>query len=101
MAGFDWRRLIGKYGPDTSGGSTGLGPDFPESAGDRERGKFRPSDIPRLTTIAVTNDDGSGIGSLECALLREVLLELRMLRLGMVMTGAAEEVLPEEAQIDD
>lgn len=37
-------------------------PDFPRSAGGRELGKFRPSTTPRLTQIAVTNDDGTPIG---------------------------------------
>ena len=36
----------------------GAGQDFPGSSGDRERGKFRQSATPRLTTVAVVGDDG-------------------------------------------
>ena len=50
--------------PETQRSSTdGHAPDFPSSAGDRERGRFRPSHYrPKLTTVAVTNDDGTAIG---------------------------------------
>ena len=38
-------------------------PDFPQSSGDRERGKFRPSVTPGLTQVAVVNEDGTQIGT--------------------------------------
>lgn len=93
MAQFDWRRLIGLRGPDNSPGSTGLGSDFPESAGERERGKFRPSEYPRLTTVAVSNDDGTPIGvpSLQTALEANT-HELRQLRLALTMSGVAADL---------
>ena len=101
MAGFNWRSLIGLGGPDNTPGSTGLGPDFPESAGGREQGKFRPAQYPRLTTVAVSNDDGSTIADASNAQLSDILTELRMLRVAMVAAGTAEEVLPEEVSIND
>lgn len=79
----DWKQLIGLNGPDKTGGSTGLGPDFPESAGDRERGKFRPSNYPRLTAVAVSNDDGSAIGAVGLSSTEETLLELKAIRIGI------------------
>lgn len=60
--------------PESLQESTGLGPDFPGSSGDRERGKFRPSAIPRLTQVAVTTDDGKPIAKTTEQLLAEVLL---------------------------
>lgn len=63
--------------------TTDQGPDFPSSAGDREHGKFRPSGTPRLTTVAVVNDDGTQVGSFlmpgneeELYLLRGILFAL-------------------------
>ena len=54
--------------------STGRGPDFPGSAGDRERGRFRPSRTPRLTNVAVVGDDGRPVVSSTDALLADVVL---------------------------
>jgi len=47
---------------DLSQEPTAHAPEFPESLGDRERGKFRPSFWRRLTQVAVSNDDGSPVG---------------------------------------
>lgn len=80
---FDWKKLIGVYGPDKTGGSTGLGPDFPESAGDRERAKFRESAFPRLTTVAVSSDTGEDVGAANLSTEEETLLELKAIRLGI------------------
>lgn len=63
----NWRRLfLGQRdgSPELSAPTTGpAGPHFPESAGDRERGKFRPSKYPRGTMVAVCDDDGAPIGA--------------------------------------
>ena len=60
--------------PESRTESTGAGPDFPGSAGDRERGKFRPSATPRLTQIAVVGDDGRPVALTTDQLLVELLL---------------------------
>lgn len=83
----DWKKIIGLYGPDKTSGTTGIGPDYPESAGDRERGKFRPSAYPRLTQIAVTDDEGEPILKTQEELLTELILEIRTLRHAMIITG--------------
>lgn len=79
---FNWLNLLPptkRAYPD----NTGLGPDFPDSAGDRERGKFRPSEFPRLTVVAVANDDGSVVGSVSLAAIEQQALELKAVRLGI------------------
>ena len=93
MALFDWRKLIGLDGPDRdTQGRTGLGPDYPETAGDRERGKFRPSNYPRLVQLAVCNDDQSKVtGALEDKL-DELIREIRLLRLALTMQGVAADI---------
>lgn len=86
----DWRKVVGfppKY-PD----STGLGPDFPDSAGDRERGKFRPSLHPRLTTVAITTDSGEEVNKGVEELLSELVYELRLLRHALVLQGIAADI---------
>lgn len=60
--------------PESLLNSTGSGPDFPGSGGDRERGKFRPSGTPRLTQVAVTGDDGRPLVRTTDELLAELLL---------------------------
>ena len=60
--------------PESLVQSTGSGPDFPGSSGDRERGKFRPSATPRLTDVAVVGDDGLPIARTTDQLLAELLL---------------------------
>lgn len=95
---FDWKRLVGLYGPDkmNPGGTTGLGPDFPESSGDREKGKFRESAYPRLTTVAVAGDDGEPIAAANLSTEEETLLYLKAIALGMslmVEQDLVQEVL--------
>lgn len=87
---FDWRTVIGF--PRRESDSTGLGPDFPGSAGDRERGKFRPSAYPRLTQVAVASDDGQPIGASSDQLLQELLYEVRLLRHALVLQGLAADI---------
>lgn len=75
-------------------------PDFPGSAGDRELGKFRPSAEPRLTTVAVVNDDGTPIAvadipsNVEEVLLLRGIFAVLCLIAGLtptdVLAGAAE-----------
>ena len=96
MAWFDWRRLVGLYGPDSSN-SSGIGPDMPGSSGDRERGRFRPSAYPRLTTVAAVNDDGSPILGGTEEKLDTLIAEIRALRVGMVLKGTAEDISPDES----
>ena len=90
MANFDWRDVIGLTGPDKTGGSTGLGPDFPENAGDRERGKFRPSGYPRLVQVAVVDDDGNPIGTALVPEFDEIVRQIKLLRFAMQLMGTAE-----------
>ena len=49
-------------------------PDFPGSAGDRERAKFRPSATPGLDQVAVSGDDGRPVAKTTNELLAELLL---------------------------
>lgn len=90
----NWRRLLG-FTPIKD--ATGLGPDFPGSAGDRERGKFRESEYPRLTTIAVTDDEGRPLGRTTDQIMEELLYEMRLLRTGLVVSGMATD-MEEEIQ---
>lgn len=78
--------------PETQDDSTGLGADFPESPGDREKGKFRPSDTPRLTQIAVVNDDGTVIGHVLVESNEEMIFWLKAMYAGLVAKGFAEDV---------
>ena len=73
--------------PESLRDSTGgLGPDFPTSGGDRERGKFRAARLPRLTTLAVVNDDGSEVGSGLQSDPGETVLLLKAMVLGLSIT---------------
>ena len=83
MPNFDPAAVAGLAGPNAYPNSTGAGPDFPGSSGDREKGKFRPSAFPRLDTVAVTNDDGSPVAAAAAAIESAVLDELRGIRLGI------------------
>lgn len=85
----DWRRLLG-FGPTED--TTGLGPDFPSSAGDRERGRFRASKYPRLTKVAVTRDDGEEVLGNTEEILLEILEEIRLLREALVIEGMAADI---------
>lgn len=67
-------------------------PDFPTSAGAREQGKFRPSETPKLTQIAVTNDDGTVIGTALIPNVEEVSFWIRAMYAGMILKGTAEDV---------
>ena len=88
----DWRKLVGLLGPRAYRQSTDLGPDFPASAGDRERSRFRESVYPRLTTVAVVNDDGSPINTLLGTQLDELIREVKLLRSSLVATGVAVQL---------
>lgn len=79
---FDWRWL---FRPDRSG-------DFPQSSGDRERGKFRPSEYPRSTVVAVAGDDGAPVGSVLRDDLTQLTEEVRKLRLALTLRGVAEDL---------
>ncbi len=72
--------------------STGSGPNFPSSSGDREKGKFRLSDFPRLTVVAVSNDDGMPIAATTNQILAELLHETRLLRHALVLGGLAADI---------
>ena len=82
--------------PESLRESTGLGPDFPGSSGDRERGKFRPSAIPRLTQVAVSGDDGRPVPLTTEQLLAELLLWQKMTVLALIYNTAGEEVTVNE-----
>lgn len=78
-------------------------PDFPGSAGGREQGKFRPSRIPKLTTLAVVNDDGSPIvpEANEVSIFDDMLMELRAIRIGIqIMLKVQEPDLGELSLLD-
>ena len=81
--------------------STGHGADFPSSAGDRERGKFRPSATPLLTTIAVVNDDGTPIGHFDLPSNDEMVMYLRAIAKGIAdLNSVALDELLEQAAND-
>ena len=70
----------------------GQGPDFPDGAGGREQGKFRPSGTPRLTTLAVVDDDGKRIGWAIVPALDELIEEIRLLRKALMLQGTAADL---------
>ena len=75
--------------PQSQIDTTGAGPDFPGSSGDRERGRFRPSATKRLTTVAVTGDGGESLGpqTME-AMMEELLVQQKAIVLGLaLLTG--------------
>jgi len=67
-------------------------PDFPFSAGTREQGKFRPSATPKLTQVAVVNDDGTQIGTALIPSSEEIAYWVRALYAGLILKGMAEDV---------
>lgn len=67
-------------------------PDFPTSAGAREQGEFRPSATPKLTQVAVVNDDGTQIGTALVPATDEIVFWLRVMYAGLVAKGVAEDV---------
>lgn len=87
---FNPRKLLG-FGGGLTTETTGLGPDWPSSAGDRERGKFRPSRHPRLTTVAVTMEDEEVTKDTN-ELLEEVIFEIRLLRQALALEGFAADI---------
>ena len=87
---FNWRKVVGLEGSYLD--STGLGPDYPGSAGDRERGKFRPSSYPRLTQVAVADDEGQPVNRTVESLLEELVFEVRLLRHALVLQGMAADI---------
>ena len=58
-------------------------PDFPRGAGDRELGKFRPSAEPRLTQVAVVDDDGRPVGMVLMPAADEQVMLLRAILFGI------------------
>ena len=76
--------------------STGGGPDFPGSAGDRERGKFRPSRTPRLTQVAVSGDDGRPVALTTDQLLGEILIHQKALLLALSYLTEGDVFTPDE-----
>lgn len=86
--------------PQETTESTGSGPDFPGSAGDREKGKFRPSSIPRRTTVAVSADDGLPVATATERLLADMLIWQKAVVLSLSLsshgaTFSVEDVLAE------
>jgi len=79
--------------------AVGLGPDFPGSSGDRERGKFRRSRTARLTTVAVVADDGTPIAMTTDELLQELLLWQKAMVVGMAKQN--EEVFSVADLLDE
>ena len=79
---------------DTQGDNA---PDFPGSSGDREKGKFRPSGTPKLTQVAVVNDDGTFIGYADLAVLQELLIYQRAILQALAWNAAGEEFTVEDA----
>ena len=71
--------------------TTGSGPDFPGSSGDRERGKFRPSDTPRLTKVAVSGDDGQAVVATTDELLNELLMWTKAMVRAQVLTASGDD----------
>ena len=67
-------------------------PDFPGSSGGREQGKFRPSSTPKLTQVAVVNDDGTQIGTALVPSSEEIAFWIRAMYAGMVLKGMADDV---------
>lgn len=76
--------------PQSRTESTGAGPDFPGSSGDRERGKFRPSATPRLDVVAVAGDDGLPIALTTEELLGELLLWQKAMVLALSLFSQQE-----------
>lgn len=71
--------------------TTSSGPDFPGSSGDRERGKFRPSDTPRLTKVAVSGDDGQAVVATTDELLNELLMWTKAMVRAQVLTASGDD----------
>ena len=74
--------------------STGAGPDFPGSSGDREKGKFRPSAIPRRTTVAVVGDDGRPVVRSVVEVLEEMLLYQKAILAALMFLNEGDSFSP-------
>lgn len=77
--------------PESQRETTGGGPDFPGSSGDRERGKFRPSATPRLAVIAVAGDDGRPVPITTNELLAQTLLWQKAMVVALMWNTEGEE----------
>ena len=78
--------------PESTQELEGGGTHFPSSAGDRERGKFRPGRIPLTTTLAVVDDDGKRVGTALIPSFDELIYEIRQLRLALTLAGTAADM---------
>ena len=74
--------------------------EFPSSAGDRERRKFRRSETPGLVTVAVVDDNGKPIGTALVPDLNAVIKAIDNLRLALTMQGAAADLSDSDLEED-
>lgn len=86
-----------KVFPESLIDSTGVGPDFPGSSGDRERGRFRPSATPRLTQVAVTGDDGKSVTLTTNQILLEILAYQKAILTALAYLSESEPFAPDDA----
>lgn len=86
-----------KVFPESLVDTTGAGPDFPGSSGDRERGRFRPSATPRLTQVAVTGDDGQPVVLTTNQILLEILAVQKALLMALSFLSQSEPFEPADA----
>lgn len=67
---------------------------FPGSLGERQARAFRPDPtVHRGTALAVMGSDGLALGSSTNDVLQDILLELRLMRMGQVFAGVCEDVV--------
>lgn len=87
--------------PQSRRETTGAGPDFPGSSGDRERGKFRPSETPRYDVVAVGRDDGRAVTKTTDELLAEVLLwqKAMVLALSLLADISVDDIVKEASKL--
>ena len=87
--------------PESLRESTGAGPDFPGSSGDRERGKFRPSEKARYDIVAVGRDDGKPVAQTTDQLLAEVLLwqKAMVLALSLLADISVDDIVKEASKL--
>ena len=83
--------------PEETMNTTEAGPDFPGSSGDREKGKFRPSAIPRRTQVAVTGDDGQPVARTLEQIMEDVLLWQKAILVGLAFLSESEPFAPADA----
>ena len=82
--------------PESFRETTGGGPDFPGSAGDRERGRFRPSSMPRHTAVAVVDDEGRPIARTTEQILEELLDYNKAILLALSLVVRGEAFTPDD-----